>query len=225
MTISYVTAKHVQESFKVSANTLRSWADQEKIATVRTPGGKRLYSQSDIRSLFAQKQETKPPRDSVCYARVSSAKQESDLQRQIATLQSERPEDKIYSDIGSGLNFKRKDFIALLDRVDKGDIERITVVHKDRLCRYAFDLLAWWFERKCCQVVVLSTGTEFQTESEASTNELAQDVLSVINFFVARNNGFRSGKNKRKRAAGLQKNKDISQKKTETNSEPMDGNS
>jgi putative transposase len=48
----------------------------------------------------------------VCYARVSSHSQRDDLKRQIELLRSRFPEAEIISEIGSGLNFKRKRFLA-----------------------------------------------------------------------------------------------------------------
>ena len=40
------------------------------------------------------------------------------------------------SDTGSGLNFKRKRFLALMERVAKREVTKIVVAHKDRLCRF-----------------------------------------------------------------------------------------
>ena len=49
--------------------------------------------------------------------------------------------DKVIKEIGGGLNFKRKKFITLLSQVMTGLVESIYVAHKDRLCRFAFDLV------------------------------------------------------------------------------------
>ena len=49
--------------------------------------------------------------------------------------------DKVIKEIGRGLNFKRKKFITLLSQVMTGVVESIYVAHKDRLCRFAFDLV------------------------------------------------------------------------------------
>ena len=46
----------------------------------------------------------------ICYARVSSEKQKEDLERQTAFLRKKYPSHEIISDIGSGLNWKRKGF-------------------------------------------------------------------------------------------------------------------
>jgi len=70
----------------------------------------------------------------VCYARVSSEHQRGDLERQIADLRKHYPGHEIISDIGSGLNWKRKGFISLLERVYSNGIEEVVVTRKDCLC-------------------------------------------------------------------------------------------
>ena len=40
------------------------------------------------------------------------------------------------------MNFKRKKFLALIDRIQHGEVERLIIAHKDRLARFGFDLIA-----------------------------------------------------------------------------------
>ena len=47
----------------------------------------------------------------VCYGRVSTSSQRDDLERQIDYLSQRYPEAEIISEIGLGLNFKRRKFI------------------------------------------------------------------------------------------------------------------
>jgi hypothetical protein len=54
------------------------------------------------------------PRRRIIYARVSSAKQKDDLEREKEELQTFYPEHELITDIGSGLNFKRPGFQKLL---------------------------------------------------------------------------------------------------------------
>lgn len=83
------------------ANTLRKWADEGKIATIRTPGGYRRY---DVGSFL----RISGVSTFVCYCRVSSAKHRDDLARQVAFMRESFPEAEIVEDTGSGLNFKRR---------------------------------------------------------------------------------------------------------------------
>ena len=102
---------------------------------------------------------------------------------------------ELISDIGSGLNYRRKGFQRLLERVHAGTIEEIVVTHKDRLCRYGVELLEWFFTK---------TGTKLMVhcrdyQEVDPSRELADDLLAVCNFFVARNNGRRASDNRKRR--------------------------
>ncbi len=80
-------------------------------------------------------------KEKVIYARVSSSKQKADLDRQVEELKCSYPEHVVYKDIGSGLNYKRQRFTALLERVYRGVVSEIIVAYRDRLCRYGFELV------------------------------------------------------------------------------------
>ena len=69
-------------------------------------------------------------RECIAYARVSSAHQQQDLERQRQDLQKAYPDHELISDIGSGLNFKRKGLTALLERVLAGLVKEVVVMHK-----------------------------------------------------------------------------------------------
>src|SRR4051812_5400307 len=85
---TYTSASKIRETYDVSVETLRRWAISGKVAIVRTPGGKRLYSIADMQRAFGDNQPTEQAtkKVKVCYARVSSAHQQGDLERQIADL-------------------------------------------------------------------------------------------------------------------------------------------
>jgi putative resolvase len=104
------------------------------VECIKSPGGHRRYSAASIESLIESNKGA-----TVLSARVSTRNQVDDLQHQIDYLGQNYPSCQCVSDIGSGLNFKRKKFLALRERVAKGEIEIIVVAHKDRLCRFGFD--------------------------------------------------------------------------------------
>jgi predicted site-specific integrase-resolvase len=100
---NYVTTAKAKKTFGVCEHTLRRWADNGLIASIKTPGGHRLY---DIAGYFeGQTNEVqninKENKTSICYCRVSSQSQKDDLQRQILYMQEKFPNHKIISDIGS----------------------------------------------------------------------------------------------------------------------------
>jgi predicted site-specific integrase-resolvase len=126
------------------------------------------------------------------YARVSSKKQLDDLQRQIEFLQSYKPEYLQYtliSDISSGINFKRKGLQTLLDACIQRTIGEVVVAHKDRLCRFGFELLQLFILKSGGSVNVIKNETNQSTEQE-----LAEDLLSIIHIYSCKQMGKRSYK-------------------------------
>ena len=43
--------------------------------------------------------------------------------------------DEWVSEVGGGLNFKRRKFLKLISSILSGEVETLVVAHKDRLCR------------------------------------------------------------------------------------------
>lgn len=193
----FVAPHLITAKYGVAVATLRRWAEDGKLEVRRCPGGKRLYRMSDVGALFGEEKEgntqaVKAQRATVIYARVSSDKQRGDLERQIYDLQSAYPNCEVIKDVASGLNWKRKGFVSLLERAHGGEFSRVVVAHKDRLCRFAFELVRWVLEKAGVEIVV-------HGECPASKDELADDLLSVVNVFVARNNGRRSAEGRKRR--------------------------
>ncbi len=203
---TYVTAKQVQQEYAISSGALRKWDREGKINTIRSPGGKRLYKWQDIQGLFGKGGSVERRR--VCYARVSSEHQKEDLDRQIQDLRSSYPNHEILSDIGSGLNWNRKSFNKILDEAFQGKISEIVISHRDRLCRFGYELVERIFKKLNVKIVV---DPENALEND-DTKEFSDDLLSIVTVFVARNNGKRSADNRRKRkrdASEKEKNKKI----------------
>ncbi|CAG8745236.1 8698_t:CDS:2, partial [Gigaspora rosea] len=71
--ITYLSASKIQGTYDVSVETLRQWAASRKVAIVKTPGGKRLYSITDIYKAFGNDRRLPESmqKAKVCYARVS----------------------------------------------------------------------------------------------------------------------------------------------------------
>jgi putative resolvase len=196
----YVTATTIHKQYDISRQTLVRWEKEKRIPAIRMPGGsKRLYSIEHVRRLLGVSDDEGDEEEkvNVCYARVSSSQQQDDLQRQIEYLQQQCPGEEIIQDIGSGLDFKRRGFQTLLERVFRGDIRQVTIVYRDRLCRFGIEMVEWLFRKTNTKLVVLH-----QTEADEQPSreqELAQDLLAIVNVFVARNNGLRAAENRRKR--------------------------
>lgn len=198
-------SRKVCEILGIHSNTLRRWADEGKIKHIKTEVGQRLY---DVNSFIGDKSE----KTRICYCRVSSHKQKDDLERQVAFMRNRYPNHTIITDIGSGLNFKRKGLISLLESACKGDVREIVVAHKDRLARFGCDLIRWLIEHNGGKVVVLND------VSQSPQQELAQDLLAIINVFSCRMHGLRKYKSE------IQKDTGISNEGARVNTEAVDGN-
>jgi len=201
MSDKYVAPADAARILGVNERTLRRWEEAGKITAFRTPGGQRRY---DITTFTA-----KSSRLTVIYARVSSPKQREDLQRQCDYLQSKYPNAEIISEVGGGLNYKRKKFLALLERVMSGDIERIVIAYKDRLARFGFDFFAWLCTKNACEIVVLNQ-VELSPE-----REMVEDILAILHCFSARLYGLRKYKSE------ISKDKDLPRAETPSNLEKL----
>lgn len=197
----YVRASDVRRVYKISPATLRAWGDTGRVACRRIQSGRRMYRMQDFHAIFQSTSANNPVEEEekegikYVYARVSSSHQKEDLQRQVADLQSRYPDHTVVQDVGSGLNWKRKGLRTILERTFQGDVSEVVVAHADRLARFAVDLLAWIFRVHGVRLVVLDSCTE----SRYHADELADDLVAVTTFFVARSNGRRSAQHKRLR--------------------------
>ena len=98
-------------------------------------------------------------------------------------MKREYPSHIVVSDIGSGLNWKRPGLLHLLDLVCKNEVAEVVVKDKDRVCRFRYELVEWLFNRHNTKIIVCNT-----TVSNDGTRELADDLLAITNYFVAKNN-------------------------------------
>ena len=175
----YVTTREYQKLYGVSVITLRRWADSGKIESIRSPGNQRLYKVTE------EKPRETPRKQRIVYIRVSSPKQKDDLERQRAYMAVRYPDHEIVSDIGSGINWKRKGLLAVLESALQGNVEEVVVASRDRLCRFAFELFEWIFQQTGAKLVVLE-----QTD-QSPERELSDDLLSIVQIFCCRRNGKR----------------------------------
>ena len=81
------------------------------------------------------------------------------------------------------MNFKRKKFLALIDRIQHGEVERLVVAHKDRLVR--FDLISHIAKESGCEIVVVNQ------PSCSPEQEMAEDMLAIVHTFSYRLYGMR----------------------------------
>ena len=204
----------VAKMYGLSTATLARWYRKGHIRGVQ-PGasGRHLYDVDSVHAytgastLFpgcrAHAEDNGPnravtspsPRVRAVYARVSSVSQRSDLERQVASLVRSHPGHRVFRDFGSGLNFHRRQFTQLLDLVIDGRVEEVVVAHRDRLGRFAVELVEHVFRRHGTRLVVENT----PASDIGADSDLRDDLLAATTYFVAQHNGRRSAANRRKR--------------------------
>ena len=177
--MAYIPLRKAVEFLGLHPNTLRKYADEGKIETIRNEAGQRLYN--------VESYGRKATRSTVvCYCRVSSAKQRDDLARQVQFMRDRYPEAEIIQDIGSGLNFQRKGLQSLLVRLMRGDQLQIVVACRDRLCRFGFELFEFMVQQNGGELVVLDQSVH------CPESELTADLLAILHLFSRRMPGLRS---------------------------------
>ena len=181
----------------VSIPTLRRWDKEGKLTAVRTPSGHRRYPTDEASSFNPLGPKESPlSRPTIAYARVSSHDQKKDLERQVKVLEmycaSHGWQYDVISDLGSGMNYKKKGLADLLDRIVTDKAGRLVLTHKDRLLRFGAELVFALCETKGVEVVIINRGDDRSFEEE-----LASDVLEIVTVFSARMYGARSHKNRK----------------------------
>ena len=176
----------------VSVKTLQRWDKSGKLLAKRTAGDHRYYTHSQYLEYIGESVKTKED-TTVIYARVSNRSQKDDLENQIEFLKTFANArgiivSEIITDIGSGMNFNRKNWNKLIDLIQERKVKTVVVAHKDRFTRFGFD----WFERfinKCGGEIIV-----VNNEKLSPQEELIQDLISIIHVFSCRIYGLRKYK-------------------------------
>ena len=171
-------------------STIRRWEREGKIQSKRFPSGQRYFDESDVRLLLGGAPEK---RKAIVYCRVSSSGQKDDLASQVEAMEiycraAGLAVDEWIQEIGAGMNFKRKKFLALLQQIMRGEVARLVVAHKDRLMRFGFDCFEHMATESGCEVEVVNQ------ESLSPQQEMVEDLMAIVHTFSCRLYGMRKYK-------------------------------
>ena len=181
----YISVKRASELCGLCPQTLRSLAEKNKIDHFKTAAGHRRFNKSAIEKMrnvnFVDGQVSIPKRENFIYTRVSSQKQHDDLVRQLEYVRSKDPKYSTYTivqDIGSGINFKKRGLQTILDSCFKRSIGEVVVAHRDRLCRFGFELVKTVIEKSGGTITVID-----DQQHKSSEQELSEDLLSIVQIY------------------------------------------
>lgn len=134
--------KEVCQRLGISYATLREYVKKGYIKPVVLQSGKWRFGEEDVEKLMGIVRKRK-----ILYARVSSNTQKDDLANQVKYLEENVKEyDQVITDVGSGLNAKRKGFLKLLRMILNNEVSKVVVAYPDRLVRFGFEYL-----RRCAK--------------------------------------------------------------------------
>lgn len=177
----------------VSIQTLRNWDKTGKLTpNFITSGGTRMYDLATL-NLIKGKKSIVPDRYTLAYARVftHSQKKELETQKELLTLYCSKQgyRYKLLSDIGSSLNYTKAGLNELIELICSGQIERLVLVHRNRLLRFGSEIIFKLCNIYDVKVEIINVGEELNPNEE-----LAKDVLEIITLFSAKLYGRRSQK-------------------------------
>ncbi|BAN90128.1 site-specific integrase-resolvase [Aeropyrum camini SY1 = JCM 12091] len=160
-----------------------------------------MIPESEVERIIGGKVEEREVR-AVIYARVSSNDQRSDLERQIQYLtqycsaKGYKVVD-ILSDVASGLKTSRRGLLKLFKYVADRQVDVVVVTYKDRLTRFGFEYLEYFFKKCGVRIEVI-----YSEEPKDAYQELVEDLLAIVTSFAGKLYGMRSHR-KRKLVQGF----------------------
>lgn len=203
-----LTLQEAKSILNVSKSTLQRWDNSGKLIALRTEGGHRRYKLSDIKkclvSLITKKKIIKRLQLRLTQdVQLPTKKTHGDIERQSMRLfeyctKHKYKVEHIIKDMGSGLNDKRKGFTKLCNLVVNKKINKVIIEHKDRLTRFQYNLIEFFFNSYGVEIELLDK--KEYTEQE----ELVNDMMMLIASFSGRLYSARAKENRKK----LKNNKD-----------------
>ena len=180
----------------ISFITLKRWIYSGKIRAVRTPSGRWMIPESEVESIVSGRAEAKEVR-ALIYARVSSSDQRGDLERQVQYL-TQYCIAKGYrvvgvlSDVASGLKTNRRGLLKLFNYVVNRQVDVVVVTHRDRLTRFGFEYLEYFFKQFGVRIEVV-----YGEEPKDTYQELVEDLITIVTSFAGKLYGMRSHEKRR----------------------------
>lgn len=144
-----------------------------------TKGGTRYYSLDQLKDFSTADKKEKLV---IGYCRVSNLSQKDDLEIQINNIKSymyaKGYEFEIISDIGSGINYKKKGLQELLDKINDQKISKIIVLYKDRLIGFGFELIEYLCKINNIEIEIIDN------TKQSKEQELSDNLIQIVTVFA-----------------------------------------
>lgn len=180
----------------ISFITVKRWLYAGRIKAIRMPTKQYRIPESEVRRLLGI---PTPSNREMIYARVSSADQKEDLERQKQLLQ-EYAKKRGYEiaatleDVASGLKDDRRGLRRMFDALRSAQADIVVVAWKDRLTRFGFHYLVDHAGDLGARVEVVN---EQEEEERTPHEELVEDLLAIVTSFSGRLYSMRSNRSRK----------------------------
>jgi len=188
MDLEFVNMKDAEKILGLSKSTLRTYEKEGKIETIRSDTGWRKFNVKKylLDNNIEIKEEVKK---NIIYCRVSSYDRKEDLTRQVEFLQNKYPLHEVITDIGSGINFKRKGLKKIIKMAIANELNEVVITYKDRLCRIGYELIEFLLKDYSNAKIIIEN-----TEEKKINEEITQDLIEIITVYSSKLHGRRSNK-------------------------------
>lgn len=190
----YYSIREFSKILGVSAQTLRNWDSNGKLKPHHTSlNGYRYYSHEQLNQVMNIKPNL--DRKIIGYCRVSSNKQKDDLERQVESMRmyliSKGKPFEIITDIGSGINYKKKGLRELIKLITQNKVDKVVVIYKDRLLRFGFELIEYIASLYNCEIEIVDN------TKKSEQQELVEDLVQIITVSSCKLQGKRVNKTRK----------------------------
>ena len=173
-----------------SSQTLRNWDRSGTLKpAVVNENGRKLYSKEQL-DQFIKNED----RLVIGFCRVNRKSRSYELERQVQLLKEYMDDQdwnyQIISEVGSGLDYKRKGLSEVLSLVLDHKVAKLIAVRRDSLVRYGYELIETICKANGCDVEYM--------EDIVDSDDYCSDIASIIKFFNYDFEGKRADKAKRK---------------------------
>jgi putative resolvase len=183
--VTYLTVGELALLYGVHNQTIRRWCRAGSIAEHhRTIGNHRRFEAPNNEEA-----------QTVGYVRVSSADQKSDLDVQALALTAKAKLQNIQinqtiSDIGSGMNYKKKGFKQLMNMLLQGKVKHLVIMHRDRLLRFGAEIIFL-----ICKIFNVKVTILEPSPATSPIEQLCLDMVEIITVFSSKIYGMRKNTN------------------------------
>ena len=197
LTKEQYTAGEVAKLLGVHVKTVQVWDRTGVLPFSRTHTNRRILPKDKIIELLDSRgllyKDEKDNKRDVIYARVSSHEEmtKGDLDRQVMFLVNSISDLKnplILSEVGSGLNDRRKKLLQLIEMIFKKEVDRVFVTHRDRLTRFGFHYLEAMCKKQGVSIIVVKDINKEKSIQE----ELTEDMMALTASFSGKLYGIES---------------------------------